>query len=58
MRVLKVTLTTKYQDLNRIGTRPEYQGKGAARALMKWGFDQADQEGKYCILSTDPEVNP
>jgi len=52
-----VTLTINYQDLNRIGTRPEYQGKGAARELMKWGTDQADRQGKCCILSTDLEVS-
>jgi hypothetical protein len=25
---------------------------------MKWGTDQADTDGKCCILSTDPEVSP
>jgi GNAT superfamily N-acetyltransferase len=47
----------KNPDLSRIGTRPEYQGQGAATALMKWGMDQADLDGRYCALSADPDVS-
>jgi hypothetical protein len=39
-----------------LATRPEYQGRGLARELIKWGTDQADQEFKFCVLKTNPDV--
>lgn len=39
-----------------LATHPEYRRLGAAKILMSWVFDKADQEGVACYLDTDPKV--
>lgn len=36
----------KHWYLEIIATRPEWQGKGAAGKLMRWGLEKADADGK------------
>jgi GNAT superfamily N-acetyltransferase len=38
-------LADNRSDLDMLGTHPDYRGRGAASALVKWGCDIADREG-------------
>lgn len=44
----------KHYYLEIIATRPEWQGKGAAGMLIRWGLERADQQGVECYLEASP----
>lgn len=41
-----------------VATRPEWQGKGAAGRLMRWGLEKADEEGVETYLEASPDGKP
>ncbi|KAF9435828.1 hypothetical protein BGZ76_005431 [Entomortierella beljakovae] len=43
---------TKCRIICGISIPPEYQSKGIGSALLKWGTDQADQDGVFCCVSS------
>ncbi|KAF1956347.1 hypothetical protein CC80DRAFT_473230 [Byssothecium circinans] len=43
---------TPYLMLNTLATHPEHQGRGAARLLVDWGLQKADQEGLVVYLDS------
>lgn len=48
----------KHWYLELLGTRPEFQGKGAAGMLMRWGLERADEEGVEAYLEASPDGKP
>ncbi|KAM0136913.1 hypothetical protein ACHAP3_004251 [Botrytis cinerea] len=44
----------KHWYLEIIATRPEWQSKGAAGKLMRWGLEKADEEGVETYLEASP----
>ncbi|KAJ5627002.1 hypothetical protein N7528_004429 [Penicillium herquei] len=48
---------TKHIFLDIIVTHPQYQRRGAASMLMKWGCDQADIKGLSVYLSASAEAS-
>ncbi|KAH6683874.1 acyl-CoA N-acyltransferase [Halenospora varia] len=48
----------KHWYLEILGTRPEYQGKGAAGRLLRWGIGKADEEGVEVYLEASPDGKP
>lgn len=44
--------------LELVATRPEFQGKGAAGMLLRWGLEQADRDGVEVYLEASPEGKP
>ena len=48
----------KHWYLEVINTRPEYQGKGAAGQLLRWGLARADEEGTETYLEASPDGKP
>jgi len=48
----------KHWYLELVATRQEYQGKGAAEQLLRWGVQMADEEGTECYLEASPEGKP
>ena len=48
----------KHWYLELIVTRPEWQGKGAAGKLIRWGLERADEEGSVCYLEASPDGKP
>jgi ribosomal protein S18 acetylase RimI-like enzyme len=44
--------------LSMIATRKEYQGRGAARLMMQWGVDRADDDGFEAYVNSSPEGRP
>lgn len=48
----------KHWYLELIATKPEFQGKGAAGMLMRWGLEKADEEGVESYLEASPEGKP
>jgi GNAT superfamily N-acetyltransferase len=48
----------KHWYLELIATRPEFQGKGAAGMLMRWGLEKVDEDGAVSYLEASPEGKP
>jgi GNAT superfamily N-acetyltransferase len=48
----------KHWYLELVATRPEYQGKGAAGKLLRWGMARADEEGTETYLEASPDGKP
>ena len=48
----------KHWYLELVATRPEFQGKGAAGMLLRWGLEKADMEGAESYLEASPEGKP
>lgn len=48
----------KHWYLELIATRPEFQGKGAAGSLLRWGLEKADSEGLDAYLEASPDGKP
>ncbi|KAH9221010.1 acyl-CoA N-acyltransferase [Leptodontidium sp. 2 PMI_412] len=48
----------KHWYLEIIATRPEYQGKGAAGKLLRWGIQKSDEEGTETYLEASPDGKP
>lgn len=48
----------KHWYLELIATRPEFQGKGAAGLLIRWGLGKADSEGLDAYLEASPDGKP
>ncbi|KAI9647035.1 hypothetical protein NHQ30_005037 [Ciborinia camelliae] len=46
--------TRKHWYLEMLATKPEWQGKGAAGKLMRWGLERADGEGVETYLEASP----
>ncbi|KAE8446102.1 hypothetical protein EG329_012473 [Mollisiaceae sp. DMI_Dod_QoI] len=44
--------------LELVATRPEYQGKGAAGKLLRWGIERSDEEGTETYLEASPDGKP
>ncbi|KAF7958124.1 hypothetical protein EAE96_003688 [Botrytis aclada] len=44
----------KHWYLELIATKPEFQGKGAAGKLMRWGLERADEDGVETYLEASP----
>ncbi|PQE31125.1 gnat family protein [Rutstroemia sp. NJR-2017a WRK4] len=44
----------KHYYLELIATHPDWQGKGAAGKLIRWGLERADKEGVECYLEASP----
>ena len=36
--------------------KPEYQGRGAGRLMIRWGAERADAEGLPCYVDSSPEA--
>jgi len=47
-----------YWYLEIIATRPDWQGKGAAGKLLRWGLERADQQGVEVYLEASPDGKP
>lgn len=41
-------------DLSNLTTQPEYQGRGAGTALIRWGCEIADDHGVPTFLQSSP----
>ncbi|KAJ5183801.1 hypothetical protein N7492_001417 [Penicillium capsulatum] len=41
-----------------LGVHPNYQRRGLASRLLKWGLERADQDGVEVYLSSSPEGKP
>ncbi|KAH8679670.1 acetyltransferase-like protein [Tricladium varicosporioides] len=48
----------KHWYLELLATRPEYQGKGAAGKLLRWGIEKVDEEGVEAYLEASPDGKP
>lgn len=48
----------KHWYLEILATRKEWQGKGAAGILLRWGLERADEEGVECFIEASPEGKP
>jgi len=48
----------KHWFLDMICVLPEYQGRGAAGMLMRWGTERADHEGVEAYLEASPVGKP
>lgn len=48
----------KHWYLELVGTRPEWQGKGAAGMLLRWGLERADADGVEAYLEASPKGRP
>lgn len=48
----------RHYYLEIIATRPEWQGKGAAGKLMRWGLELADRDGVEAYLEASPDGKP
>lgn len=48
----------KHWYLETLATRKEYQGKGAAGQLLRWGLERADEDGVVTFLEASPEGKP
>lgn len=44
--------------LELVATRPEFQGKGAAGMLLRWGLQKVDEEGVEAYLEASPDGKP
>ncbi|KAK6584495.1 hypothetical protein PZA11_002719 [Diplocarpon coronariae] len=44
--------------LELIATTPQYQGKGAAGQLLRWGIARSDEEGTETYLEASPDGKP
>lgn len=49
---------TKTPDLSMLHTGPQYQKRGAASALMKWGSQRADELSLPIYLESSPTAHP
>ena len=45
-------------DLEIVATIPEYQGRGAAGQLIRWGIARADELGLPCYLEANDVGRP
>ena len=45
-------------DLDIVATLPEYQGRGAAGELIRWGINKADEAGLEVYLEASPPAVP
>jgi len=52
---MKITEQRKHWYLELVATRPEWQGKGAAGKLMRWGLEQADEARLETYLEASPD---
>lgn len=48
----------RYWYLELVATIPEWQGKGAAAMLLRWGLQKTDAEGIECYLEGSPDGVP
>jgi GNAT superfamily N-acetyltransferase len=46
-----MTTSDPYLMLNSLATHPDYQGRGAGKALLDWGVKKADDEGLVTYLN-------
>lgn len=46
------------QDLNILACKPARHRSGAGSALLRWGVDKADREGKVAFLEASPAGYP
>lgn len=44
----------RFWFLHILVVRPEYQGRGAGRLMIRWGIDRADAEGLPCYVDSTP----
>jgi len=44
--------------LELVATRKEWQGRGAAGMLLRWGVQRADEDGVEAYLEASPEGKP
>jgi WD repeat-containing protein 48 len=42
--------SSQYFKLNQLATHPDHQGRGAAKLMLDWGMDKADEEGLVTYL--------
>jgi GNAT superfamily N-acetyltransferase len=57
-RHAKIMEGRKHWYLELVATRPEYQGRGAAGKLLRWGMERADEEGTETYLEASPDGKP
>jgi GNAT superfamily N-acetyltransferase len=57
-RHAKIMEGRKHWYLELLATRPNYQGKGAAGKLLRWGLERADQDGTETYLEASPDGKP
>jgi hypothetical protein len=57
-RRIRVMGERKHWYLELVATRPEWQGKGAAGRLMRWGLEKADEDGVESYLEASPDGKP
>lgn len=48
----------KHWYLETLATRKEHQGRGAARMLIRWGLEKADEDMMEAFLEGSPEGKP
>ena len=49
---------TKHWYLEMVATKTEYQGRGAAGQLLRWGLERADQDETVAFLEASPAGKP
>lgn len=54
----KLMTGRRHWYLELVATRPEYQGKGAAGKLLRWGIERANAEGTETYLEASPDGKP
>jgi len=50
--------STPYFMLNQLATHPEHQGRGAAKMMLDWGMQKADEEGLVTYLDSTTTGRP
>ncbi|CAL3965891.1 unnamed protein product [Diplocarpon coronariae] len=54
----KIMKGKRHWYLELIATTPQYQGKGAAGQLLRWGIARSDEEGTETYLEASPDGKP
>ncbi|KAK2628572.1 hypothetical protein QTJ16_001675 [Diplocarpon rosae] len=54
----KIMAGRRHWYLELVATTPQYQGRGAAGQLLRWGIAQSDEEGTATYLEASPDGKP
>ncbi|PWY88339.1 acyl-CoA N-acyltransferase [Aspergillus heteromorphus CBS 117.55] len=48
----------RVMDLDMLGTRPDFNGRGVGSSLLRWGLQRADEVGVDTFLASTPQGRP
>jgi ribosomal protein S18 acetylase RimI-like enzyme len=54
-RLMLISNADRRADLDMLGTRPEFNGRGLASKLLQWGLSRADEEKVMVFLVSTPQ---